>query len=83
MPGKEATCVEDGLTEGKRCSVCGIILEAQETIPAKGEHSVIEVEEKPATSTETGHTAGTKCSVCGKILSGCEEIPMTESATET
>ncbi len=36
IPGKDATCTEDGLTEGTKCSVCGTILEAQETIPAKG-----------------------------------------------
>ena len=41
IKGKEATCTEEGLTEGKKCSVCGTILVAQEAIKAKG-HSYSE-----------------------------------------
>ena len=33
IPGKEATCTETGLTVGKKCSVCGEVLVAQEEIP--------------------------------------------------
>lgn len=33
---KEATCTTDGITAGKKCSVCGEILEAQTVIPATG-----------------------------------------------
>jgi len=36
IPGKEATCTETGLTEGKKCAVCGEIIVAQEEIPALG-----------------------------------------------
>ncbi|MBR2876365.1 MAG: leucine-rich repeat domain-containing protein, partial [Clostridia bacterium] len=36
VAGKEATCTEAGLTEGKKCSVCGTITVAQQTIPSKG-----------------------------------------------
>ena len=35
MPGKAATCTEPGLTEGKKCSVCGEVTVPQNTIPAK------------------------------------------------
>ena len=76
IPGVPATCTEDGLTEGQKCSVCGEILVAQEEIPALG-HTEVAVPEVPATETEPGTTAGTKCSVCGEVLSGCEEIPPT------
>ena len=36
VAGKEATCTETGLTEGKKCSVCERTLLEQEVIPAKG-----------------------------------------------
>lgn len=34
LPAKNATCTQDGLTEGKKCSYCDAILQAQEVIPA-------------------------------------------------
>ena len=36
VPGKAATCTEDGLTDGSKCSVCGVILTEQTTISALG-----------------------------------------------
>ena len=36
IPGKDATCTETGLTEGKKCTVCGETTVAQEEIPALG-----------------------------------------------
>ena len=41
LPSKAATCTETGLTEGKKCSVCGEIIEAQEVTPALG-HTPLE-----------------------------------------
>lgn len=34
--GEEATCVENGLTDGSVCSVCGVVIREQEVIPAVG-----------------------------------------------
>ena len=36
LPLVAPTCTETGLTEGRRCSVCGEILEAQEIVPTLG-----------------------------------------------
>ena len=39
VEGKAATCVETGLTEGKKCSTCGAVTVAQTEIPATGKHT--------------------------------------------
>ena len=36
IDGKDATCTENGLTEGSRCLICGEWFEEQEEIPATG-----------------------------------------------
>ncbi len=62
IPGKDATCTESGLTEGKKCSVCGEILVEQEVIPAL-EHEYVAVVTAP-TCTRGGYTTHT-CAYCG------------------
>lgn len=63
VPGKAATCTEDGLTDGKKCAICGEVLIAQDVIPAKG-HSYTSEVTTQATCTSSGIEAFT-CSVCG------------------
>ena len=58
-----ATCTKTGLTEGIHCSVCDVIIKAQETVPATG-HKYIDTVVKP-TYTAKGYTLH-KCSVCGE-----------------
>ena len=36
LPAVDATCTENGLTAGKKCSECGLILKEQKIIPATG-----------------------------------------------
>ena len=70
----EATCTEEGKTEGSHCSVCNEVFVAQETI-AKKEHTVV-VDEAVAPTTETeGKTEGSHCSVCNEVIVAQEVIP--------
>ena len=73
VAGKAATCTETGLTDGKKCSVCGETTVAQEAISAKG-HTEETVAGKAATCTETGLTEGKKCTVCGVVTVEQEAI---------
>ena len=61
------TCTETGLTEGKHCSVCSVVLVEQEVVKAKGHTEVIDKAVEP-TCTKTGLTEGKHCSVCGEVL---------------
>ena len=67
VTGKAATCTASGLTDGKKCSVCGTVTAAQQTIAAKGHTEVVD-KAVAATCTATGLTEGKHCSVCGEIL---------------
>ena len=53
------TCTETGLTQGKRCSVCGKILVAQKTVAATGHEWGEWVVTTPATATENGEETRT------------------------
>ena len=61
------TCEDTGLTWGRYCSNCGIVLDEQEIIPANGHTEVIDKAVEP-TCEETGLTEGKHCSVCDKVL---------------
>ena len=60
--GYAATCEKSGLTDGKKCSACGEVLEAQKEIAKLG-HSYTKTVVEP-TCTEQGYTIY-KCETCG------------------
>ena len=60
-----ATCTETGLTEGKHCSICGLVLVKQETVPAKGHAWDGGVVKTPATEDSAGLMLYT-CQTCGE-----------------
>ncbi len=61
------TCTEDGLTEGKHCSVCNEIITPQ-TVAEKLGHTVVVDSAVVPTCTEDGLTEGKHCSVCNEII---------------
>ena len=73
----EPTCTEKGLTEGKHCSKCGKILQAQTEIPALGHDFSNEwTIDKEATCTEKGSKSH-HCTRC-EVKSDVTEIPTIE-----
>ena len=62
IPGKAATCTEDGLTDGEKCSVCDEILTEQQVLPATGHQ--YESTKIAATTSSKGYTLHT-CALCG------------------
>ena len=61
-----ATCTKTGLTEGKKCTDCGVVTVAQKTV-AKKAHTYKSVTTK-ATTSKNGSVVK-KCSVCGSQAS--------------
>jgi len=67
IQGKAPTCTESGLTDGKKCTVCGDIIVEQEVIEPMG-HIEITIDGRAATCTEEGLTDGKQCFVCKVIV---------------
>lgn len=70
--GYAATCTQAGLSDGSHCSVCGTVITAQQTIPAKGHtpaQAVIEKEVAPSCTREGSYDEVVYCSVCNAEIS--------------
>ena len=79
VSGKAATETTTGLTEGKKCSVCGVMTVPQQVIPTLAHvHTEVVVPGKAATCTESGLTEGKKCSACGIFTIEQATIPVKE-----
>lgn len=61
IPAVPATCTTAGKTEGKKCSVCSEVLEAQQEVPATGQHTWGEWSKVD----DTNHKR--TCSVCQSV----------------
>jgi len=76
-----ATCTEDGLTEGKHCTLCDKVLVKDDVVAAKGHNEVV-TPGKEATCTKSGLTEGSYCSTCGKVFAEQKTIdPLGHSTT--
>ena len=69
------TCTETGLTEGKHCSVCNQVIQAQTKVAALG-HNYKETVTKP-TTTSQGYTTHT-CTRCGDSYKDSYTAPIAE-----
>ena len=67
VPGKAATCTETGLTDGKKCSVCGTQTAAQTSIDALGHQY----------SVSSCNCNNGICSICNGITKISGQIPCT------
>ena len=74
IPATDPTCTQSGLTAGSICSVCGITLTTQQTVPALG-HSY---DDGVVTTAPSCETPGVKTFTCG----GCGDA-YTETLTAT
>ena len=66
ISAKPASCTEKGLTDGKKCSVCGKVTVEQKETPVIS-HTLTTLKAVKPTYTKTGLTEGKKCKVCGKV----------------
>lgn len=81
VAGIEATCQSTGLTEGKRCLVCGDVLLEQKEI-ARLEHSLETVKGDPPTCTQSGYTSIVRCEMCYEIFTEAISIPPRDHVSE-
>ncbi|MBQ3407241.1 MAG: S-layer homology domain-containing protein [Lachnospiraceae bacterium] len=72
-PAVPATCTEEGLTEGRHCSACGIILTPQKKVEKKA-HTEVTDPAVPATWTKQGLTEGSHCSVCKTVIKAQQTV---------
>ena len=63
IPAVAPACSDTGLTEGKVCSVCKVVLQKRYIVPALG-HDLVNHEAQETTCTEIGWEAYDTCSRC-------------------
>ncbi|MBQ8854476.1 MAG: leucine-rich repeat protein, partial [Alistipes sp.] len=86
IPGYAATCTEYGLTDGKRCTTCGMTTQEQEWIDPLGHTPGDAVKEN---ETDTSYDCVVYCAVCNTELSreyvesACSHANQQTEAVET
>ena len=69
LPAVPATCIKTGLTEGKKCSVCGEVIVAQQEVQATGHKNKVHHEKVEPTCTKKGTIEYWECPDCSKNFS--------------
>lgn len=80
LPAIESTCTEAGLTQGVKCTLCGEIIVAQESLPIKEHVSSDWIIDYVATTEQEG-LRHIECTVCGTITKQ-EVIPVILPSSE-
>lgn len=70
---QEASCTQQGCTQGSHCSVCGTVIEVQSVIPKTDHQKTVVRDAREADCTRKGYTGDTYCQDCGKKLSSGSE----------
>lgn len=80
VPSVPVSCVQDGLTEGKKCSVCSAVIVPQVVAVPKGDdhHTVVTDPAVAPTCSAVGRTEGSHCSTCEKVLVQPTEVETVE-----
>ena len=78
IPAKAPTCIDTGLTEGMKCTICDTMVLPQTVIPTTDCMEFITLHYMAPTCQASGLTEGSKCKVCGKIIVPQEEIPVVD-----
>jgi hypothetical protein len=73
VPGKAATCTQDGIKDAYKCAECGYVVSGGEVIPAAHTKTVNKAK-VDSTCTSTGTQAGVYCEACKTWVSGGETI---------
>ena len=81
LPATDATCTQEGLTEGKKCSHCDAILKVQEVIPASG-HEFGQWTQIKAPTTESSGLEERLCNHCGETEQRTVEPTATPAPSE-
>ena len=76
IPGYEATCTTEGLSEGSECTECGTILAVQEKIEPLG-HLEVKTPGYAPTCLESGLSEGIVCERCKETIQAQEPIEPT------
>ena len=74
IKGNDATCTENGLTDGTKCLRCGKVITEQTVIDMQ-DHVISVLPRVEPTCTEAGLTEGKHCTVCKTVFVNQESIP--------
>ena len=83
ISGYAATCIAEGLTDGTKCSVCGVIMTAQTTIPASGHTFGDTTTANAATCLAAGNKAYKQCTVCNLYFAENAETNAVDGKEDT